>query len=1550
MANYPDGVYQVSYTGDAILTFAGIGQNNGSFSLGSDGYYHGSITVNHAWYDHASLVLHVTGLDTSNPFGNLSIITPGYSTPLTQEYTSTFLHDLQPFSDLRFVEWTQTINSTQTNWSDRVQPNYFTSAGPNGVSYEDCIELANEAHKNMWINIPALATTDYVQQMAQLIHTKLNPGLNVYVEYSNETWNFVYREFYQVLAAAQKNPLVTDQSNHLYAEAQETAYETAIFGNIFKQTFGADAGRVLQILPGWDGATDYNTIELQFLQQDYGNPNQTVYALAVAPYVDLMPGTDVPGLTMNGLFASVNESLDTTYSSDIDADLLTAKTYNVALVTYEAGQSFNPYNGINEQLKQEAQSDPRIYSFYDKMLDIWDQKVGGLMNLYSLNGPFWGLLPSITNSGSYKWDAVMKHIFPAGDANLDGNVTAADIALITANLGKTGTWWEDGDFIGDGVVDQQDLDQLNLILDAGFEQDVVGAGAYQYDPTGSAWTFSGTSGISGNNSGFTSGNPAAPQAAQVAFLQRAGSFSQTVSNWAAGSYYLTFDAAQRGNQASNQNFKVLVDGVVVGSFTPSGASYHSFSTAVFTVPAGSHTITFQGLNSAGGDNTAFIDAVARINTSPIIDGGFQQVSLGAGQFQYSGVIGPIGDPGFEQDVVGGGAFQYDPTGSAWAFSGSSGISGNNSGFTSGNQVAPDGSQVAFLQGTGSFSQTVNNWAAGSYYLTFDAAQRSNLASSQNFQVSVDGVVVGTFTPFSAVYQSLSTAVFTVPAGSHTIKFQALNSTGGDNTAFIDAVGYRPVGSDWTFSGGAGISANNSGLTSGNPPAPQGTQDGFLQGTGSFSQINLGWAAGTYVLTFEAAQRAKQASNQAFEVLVDDVVVGTFTPSSTSYQNFITAGFTITAGLHTVTFQGLDSSGSNYTAFIDEVAAVRASVSSITDGQFEQVSESAGQFQYQPSGSPWTFSANAGISANNSGFTSGNPVAPGSTQVAFLQGTGSFNQIVSNWAAGSYYVSFNAAQRGNQASRQNFEVLVDGVVVGTFNPSGTSYQSLSTNIFNATAGSHTITFKALNSAGGDNTALIDAVALVSLCPIGDPGFEQVVVGPGVFEYDPTGSAWAFSGSSGVSGNNSGFNSSNPAAPQGAQVAFLQRTGSLSQIVTGWAATSYVLTFDAAQRGSSNQASRQDFEVLVDGNVVGTCTPTSTSYQSYSTAAFTVTAGTHTITFQGLDSAGGDNTAFIDEISAMQVNPCPIGDAGFEQVAVGPGAYQYDPTGSAWAFSGSSGISGNNSGFTSGNPAAPQGGQVAFLQRTGSFSQIITGWPAGSYVLTFNAAQRGNLASRQNFEVLVDGVVVGTLTPTSASYQSYSTPVFTIAAGAHTITFQGLDSAGGDNTAFIDQISATQINPCAIGDAGFEKVVVGAGAFGYDPTGSAWAFSGSSGISGNNSGFTSSNPVAPQGAQVAFLQNTGSFSQSVTGWAAGSYVLTFDAAQRGGSNQASRQNFEVLVDGVVVGTFTPLGTNYQSYSTTAFTVTAGTHTITFQGLDSAGGDNTAFVDQIAASVTS
>ena len=48
-------------------------------------------------------------------------------------------------------------------------------------------------------------------------------------------------------------------------------------------------------------------------------------------------------------------------------------------------------------------------------------------------------------------------------------------------------------------------------------------------------------------------------------------------------------------------------------------------------------------------------------------------------------------------------------------------------------------------------------------------------------------------------------------------------------------------------------------------------------------------------------------------------------------------------------------------------------------------------------------------------------------------------MVSFATAGSYLISFSAAQRGNPGtSKEVVQVRVDGVVVGTLTPAGTSY--------------------------------------------------------------------------------------------------------------------------------------------------------------------------------------------------------------------------------------------------------------------------------------------------------------------------------------------------------------------------------------------------------------------------------------------------------------------------------------------------------------------------------
>ena len=180
--------------------------------------------------------------------------------------------------------------------------------------------------------------------------------------------------------------------------------------------------------------------------------------------------------------------------------------------------------------------------------------------------------------------------------------------------------------------------------------------------------------------------------------------------------------------------------------------------------------------------------------------------------------------------------------------------------------------------------------------------------------------------------------------------------------------------------------------------------------------------------------------------------------------------------------------------------------------------------------------------------------------------------------------------------------------------------------------------------------------------------------------------------------------------------------------------------------------------------------------------------------------------------------------------------------------------------------------------------------------------------------------GSVTETAASnIASGSSDTFTVVVSAPyglsdgdafndtaTVGAANSDPNLDNNSATVNGAVVLGPPPAKLQDVGFEtpSVGFGASAYEYDPTASPWLFVGQSGVSGNDSGFTRQ-PIRAAGQPGRFLQNAGSFSQQVT-LSAGTYDLSFNAAQRA-TYQSSSQTFNVLIDGNVVGTFTPSGTS-------------------------------------------
>ncbi len=136
------------------------------------------------------------------------------------------------------------------------------------------------------------------------------------------------------------------------------------------------------------------------------------------------------------------------------------------------------------------------------------------------------------------------------------------------------------------------------------------------------------------------------------------------------------------------------------------------------------------------------------------------------------------------------------------------------------------------------------------------------------------------------------------------------------------------------------------------------------------------------------------------------------------------------------------------------------------------------------------------------------------------------------------------------------------------------------------------------------------------------------------------------------------------------------------------------------------------------VTATVQPTGSSYTTFTTSPFSLPSGSYTLTFAGLNPNGGTNIALLDSVA---LNSTTVANGSFESPSVSD--YQANPSDTYWTYSADSGIAHNSGTYTSSNPSAPAGSQVAFIKNNGLLTQI---WSAssGNYTLSFKAAQRGS----------------------------------------------------------------------------------------------------------------------------------------------------------------------------------------------------------------------------------
>jgi hypothetical protein len=172
-----------------------------------------------------------------------------------------------------------------------------------------------------------------------------------------------------------------------------------------------------------------------------------------------------------------------------------------------------------------------------------------------------------------------------------------------------------------------------------------------------------------------------------------------------------------------------------------------------------------------------------------------------------------------------------------------------------------------------------------------------------------------------------------------------------------------------------------------------------------------------------------------------------------------------------------------------------------------------------------------------------------------------------------------------------------------------------------------------------------IATASAQIVADGTFESPVVPTGQYLYSPTNALWTFGGSSGIlspPGQGPAGNFAAPAAPSGAQMAFLQRTSSplpsfLEQSITLPAPGVYELSYLVAGRpGIGPQQGNCQYDVFLGLQPIASG-ESSFSGQSFTPKSFrfAATAGTYVLRFQ-TRNRGFDDTAFFDSVSLTTIS--------------------------------------------------------------------------------------------------------------------------------------------------------------------------------------------------------------------------------------------------------------------------------------------------------------------------
>jgi hypothetical protein len=319
---------------------------------------------------------------------------PGYDA--TQTFTTSFKQALQPFGVVRLMDFLRTNSNPVRDWSQRTTPGSATQASPKGGSIEYAALLANELGKDIWINVPVAANDTYVLRLAQLLKRSLAPERTVYVEYSNELWNFQFPQSEANMKAAVREAIAGDKTltngractqamfdagtiedcNQYWAGYHRVGKRAIGIAQTFSNVFGAAAmnNRVRVVYATQFASPGIAEQVLKNIATYRGKPSALLYGVATAPYFYLSEQLAASAsATQDQILQSLQNSLNTDNEPMFAAGVMengafVRKPYKGGIYTGASHKALADYYGLKsvayeggpDLRQQEANSSTKI--------------------------------------------------------------------------------------------------------------------------------------------------------------------------------------------------------------------------------------------------------------------------------------------------------------------------------------------------------------------------------------------------------------------------------------------------------------------------------------------------------------------------------------------------------------------------------------------------------------------------------------------------------------------------------------------------------------------------------------------------------------------------------------------------------------------------------------------------------------------------------------------------------------------------------------------------------------------------------------------------------------------------------------------------------------------------------------------------------------------------------------------------------------------------------------------------------------------------------------